>query len=82
MKLRERIKSASFWTGLIGAVFLMLGAFGVEIGDQTASTVINGVCSALVVLGIVSPPKAAERQDGVIPTDATDACDDGDDRDM
>ncbi len=55
MKLRERIKSPSFWAGIVGAVFLMLGAFGVEIGDRTASAAVNAVCSALVVLGIVTP---------------------------
>ena len=68
MKLRERIKSMSFWTGLVGAVFLILGAFGVEIGDQTASTVLNAVCSALVLLGIVTPPKSQAENGG----DSTD----------
>ena len=53
----ERIKSPSFWVGLISAVFLILGAFGVEIGDEVAGSVINGVCSALVMLGIVTPVK-------------------------
>lgn len=56
----ERIKSTSFWAGLIGAVFLILSAFGVEIGDEVASTVINGVCSALIMLGIAAPPAKAK----------------------
>ena len=56
----ERIKSTSFWVGLISAVFLILAAFGVEIGDETASNVINGVCSALVMLGIVTPTHSAK----------------------
>lgn len=60
----ERLKSTSFWAGLIGAVFLILGAFGVEIGDEVASTVINGVCSALIMLGIVSPVKTKDGEDG------------------
>ena len=51
----ERLKSTSFWVGLVSAVFLILGAFGVEIGDQTASNVINGICSVLVMLGIATP---------------------------
>ncbi|MCH5154750.1 MAG: hypothetical protein J1F71_06010 [Clostridiales bacterium] len=61
----ERIKSVGFWVGLISAVFLILGAFGVEIGDEVAGNVINGVCSALVMLGIVTPvtPKAADKPD-------------------
>lgn len=62
MKLKERIKSVGFWVGIISAVFLALGAFGVEIGDDTASAVINAVCSLLVMLGIISaPPSSAER---------------------
>lgn len=60
MKLKDRIKSAGFWTGLLGALFLILGAFGVDIGDQTASAVINSVCSLLVVFGIVTAPKPTE----------------------
>lgn len=53
--MTERIKSVGFWVGIISAVFLILGAFGVEIGDEVAGNVINGVCSALVMLGIVTP---------------------------
>ncbi|MDE7107206.1 MAG: phage holin family protein [Clostridiales bacterium] len=61
----ERIKSTSFWAGLIGAVFLILGAFGMEIGDEVASTVINGVCSVLIMLGIASPTvKSKNSSDG------------------
>lgn len=60
MKLKDRIKSAGFWTGLLGALFLILGAFGVEIGDQTATAIINSVCSMLVVFGIVTVPKPAD----------------------
>ena len=64
--MKEKIKHASFWVGLIGAVFLILGAFGVEIGDDTATTVVNAVCSLLVMLGIVVPekPSADEEEEG------------------
>lgn len=68
----ERIKSTSFWAGLIGAVFLILGAFGVEIGDEVASTVINSVCSVLIMLGIAVPPakdKNDKDGDGSPPTE-------------
>lgn len=56
--MKEKIKSLSFWAGIIGSIFLMLGAFGVEIGDDTANAVINAVCSLLVVLGIAAPPES------------------------
>lgn len=52
----EHIKSTTFWVSLISAVFLILGAFGVEIGNETAGSVINAVCSVLVMFGIVKPP--------------------------
>ncbi|MDE6401575.1 MAG: phage holin family protein [Clostridiales bacterium] len=85
MKLKDRIKSKSFWAGLIGSVFLMLSAFGVDVGDQTASAIVNAVCSLLVVLGIVVTPAASEvDRDGQATVDADtvdllgrlDMCDD------
>lgn len=56
MKIKERLKNVGFWVSIISAVFVILGAFGVEIGGETASNVINGVCSALMLLGVVSDP--------------------------
>lgn len=53
--MKERIKSAGFWVSAISAVFLILGAFGVEIGDAAASNIINGVCSVLIMFGIIKP---------------------------
>lgn len=55
MKIKERIKNVGFWVSLLGSVFLMLGAFGIEIGDETASAIINAV-SSLVLFGIASDP--------------------------
>ena len=61
--MKEKIKHASFWVGLIGAIFLILGAFGVDIGDDTATTVVNAVCSFLVMLGIVVPEKTDSEEE-------------------
>ena len=58
MNIKRQNKKQKFWAGLIGSVFLILSAFGVDVGDQTASAVINAVCSLLVVLGIVASPVA------------------------
>ncbi len=60
MKIKERLKNAGFWVSLISAVFLIVGAFGVEVADETVSSVINAVCSALVVFGIISDPTAGK----------------------
>ena len=56
MKIKEKIKSSGFWVSLISSVFLILGAFGIEVGGETAAEIINGICSALVVLGIITTP--------------------------
>ena len=56
MKIKERMKNAGFWVSILSALFLILGAFGVQIADTTADTVISVVCSVLVVFGIVSDP--------------------------
>ena len=56
MKIKERMKNAGFWVSILSALFLILGAFGVQIADATADTVISIVCSVLVVFGIVSDP--------------------------
>lgn len=56
MKIKERLKNVGFWVSIISAVFVILGAFGVEIGGETASNVINGICSALMILGVISDP--------------------------
>ena len=60
MNLKDRIKTTSFWAGLIGTVILILSAFGVEVGDDTTSAIINAVCSALAVFGIVKAPAPAD----------------------
>lgn len=73
MKIQSRLKNAGFWVSLLSAVFLILGAFGVEIAGETADAVINAVCSLLVVFGIVSDPTTGKGYlDGVIPLDIDD----------
>ena len=59
-KIKERLKNIGFWISLVSSVMLILGAFGVEIGDETVSSVINGVASFLVVCGIVSDPTSGK----------------------
>lgn len=74
MKIKERIKNVGFWVSLLGSVFLMLGAFGIEIGDETANAIINAVSSLLVLFGIASDPTS-----GAGYLDASDGKPDADD---
>lgn len=70
MKIKDRMKNIGFWISLIGSIFLILGAFGVEIADETANAIINAVSSALVMLGIVSNPTSGKGYlDGDLSTD-------------
>lgn len=66
MNIKEQIKSVGFWAGIVGAVILVLGAFGVEIGDETANAVVNAICSLMVFLGIASAPKVSDGSEAEI----------------
>lgn len=52
MNWKTKLKSPSFWTGIGGAVVMLLRAFGVEMGGETAEVIISLVCSGLVAIGI------------------------------
>lgn len=73
MKIKERVKNVGFWVSILSAVILILGAFGVEIADGTATEIINGFCSALVLMGVISDPTSGIGYlDGVGKKDETD----------
>ena len=64
MKLKDRIKSYSFWTTLSAAVILFVQAFGrcfgFTISSRLVDDIIMSICGILVVLGVVIPPKEKE----------------------
>lgn len=67
--MKKRIKSARFWAGIVGTICLMLGAFGIEIGDEAVATAINTVCSLLAMFGIISVPESnAEEEPDITET--------------
>lgn len=59
--MKNLIKSYSFWTGLAGAVGLLVVSIGKIFGMQITATgveeVIMAVCGVLVVFGIVKKPQ-------------------------
>ncbi|MEG1751450.1 MAG: phage holin [Clostridia bacterium] len=66
-KLKQKIKSYSFWTSMAGAVVVLLQSlsevFGFVVSEKMVSNIIMAICGVLVVLGVVSmptPPKKAE----------------------
>lgn len=58
--MKKKIKQYSFWTGLAGAVVILLTtlskAFGFEFEQQIVSDIIMAVCGVLVVFGVVNAP--------------------------
>ena len=61
MKLRDKIKSYSFWVSLTSAIILILKILGTRFGfvvDETmVSDLFTALCSILVLLGIIVPPQ-------------------------
>ena len=64
MKLSERIKTYNFWVSLSSAIFLIIKVLGTQIGfdvdESLFSDLITSICSILVLLGIIVPPKYPE----------------------
>lgn len=64
MKLSERIKTYNFWVSLSSAIFLIIKVLGNQIGfdvdESLFSDLITSICSILVLLGIIVPPKYPE----------------------
>ena len=65
--MKNKFKSYSFWTSLVGAITIFLNALGKVIGfipdDKLISDIILGVAGILVVLGVVSAPTESEKQE-------------------
>lgn len=62
MKLKDKIKSYSFWVSLASALILILkvlgSRFGFTIDESMVSDIFTAICSILVLLGIIVIPQA------------------------
>ena len=60
MKLRDKIKSYSFWVSIASAVILILkvlgNRFGFTVDESMISDLFTALCSILVLLGIIVVP--------------------------
>jgi len=71
MRLRDKIKSYSFWVSLASAIILILKIlgtrFGFSIDESMISDLFTALCSILVLLGIIvvpnSPQVSPQKQD-------------------
>ena len=61
MKLKDKIKSYSFWVSLASAIILILkilgNRFGFSVDETMVSDLFTALCSILVLLGIIVPPQ-------------------------
>lgn len=66
MKLKDKIKSYSFWVSLASAVILILkvlgSRFGFTIDESMVSDLFTSLCSILVLLGIIIVPNTSTQQ--------------------
>ncbi len=67
MKLKNLIKSYSFWTALAGAVVVLVNAIGRACGffvdGEIISNIIMAVAGLLVVFGVVTMPKSTKTEE-------------------
>lgn len=64
MKLKDKIKSYSFWVSLASAVILILkvlgSRFGFTVDESMVSDIFTALCSILVLMGIIVVPTNAQ----------------------
>lgn len=62
MKLKDKIKSYSFWVSIASAVILILkvlgNRFGFTVDESMISDIFTALCSVLVLLGIIVIPQS------------------------
>ena len=85
MKLKDRVKTYSFWVSLTSAVILIIKLIGQKYGfaidEIFISDLITTLCGLLVILGIIVIPKVdikndtTSQTDKIELTDSTKLCD-------
>lgn len=56
--MKAKIKTVSFWTGLIGAILMIVdaisGFFGIDSISNTLSDILFSLCTILIVAGVIN----------------------------
>ena len=61
--LREKLRSASFWVALSGALTLILSRLGYSDSASLTQNIVDGLASVLLVFGIATSP-VRDKTDG------------------
>ncbi len=81
MKIKNLIRSYSFWTALASALVILIGAlgraFGFEIEEKLVTDIVMSVAGLLVVFGVVTLPASTKdkNEEIEITTDYDDSSD-------
>ena len=66
-KLKKKMSSYSFWTGLAAAVVILAKSiadiFGATVNEEIITNVIMAICGLLVALGFVTMPTAEQEKE-------------------
>ncbi len=61
-ELIKKMKNASFWMSLSGAVVMVLQCLGVKVSAPYVNEVISAICSVFVIVGIMTPAKSEKEE--------------------
>ena len=65
--MKKKLRTTSFWLGVIGAIIIVLESitqvFGVELYSKQVETILLAVCSAMVLLGIITKKNESDKTD-------------------
>lgn len=77
MKLKNIIRSYSFWTTLAGALCILMSALGrafsFKVEEKIISDIVMAVAGVLVAVGIVNMPPKKEESDNETPSSPEEA---------
>lgn len=77
MKLKDRVKTYSFWVSLASAVILIIKLiaqkYGLNIDETFISDLVTTICGLLVILGIIVIPKTDVKQSNINVSTLTDS---------
>lgn len=65
--MMQKFKTTTFWLGLCGAIVIVLeaisGAFGINLYSKEIESIVLSICSALVMLGIVTKKNSGDSKE-------------------
>ncbi len=60
-KITAKLRTGSFWVALAGALTLILSRLGYESAATLSESIVEGIASVLLVLGIAISPVKSEK---------------------